>query len=110
MSDLRTPEQREAQDRRQREREAEERALARDYFLLFGSEVGRRVLKDIERQGFLYRTTLSAPHADAPIDHFQTAANEGKRQLVVEIKAQIERGGQSQADAVPERATTAISN
>ena len=80
------------------------------YFLTFGSESGKRVLKDIERRGYLYRTTLTAPHEDRPLDPAQTFANEGRRQLVIEIKAQVEQGGHSEGMGVaPGKARTAIS-
>ena len=72
MSDLRPAALREQDEAKQTERAAEERSLATAYFLTFGSASGKRVLKDIERRGYLYRTTLTAPHEDRPLDPVQS--------------------------------------
>ena len=105
---LATPEQQAIQKKRQEEAANERRALAKAYFMTFGNEAGQRVLKDLERQGYLYTTTLTAQSEGGPIDAAQTWANEGRRQLVIYVKAMMQEGerGKDAAGETPAARTT----
>jgi hypothetical protein len=61
-------------------RAAKLRDLAVDYGRTFGSEHGARVLADLERRGFMARTTLCVRDPEG------TAFNEGQRMMVLHIR------------------------
>ena len=72
---LRTPEQKIRDAKKQADLDKEHRALALAASRIFGSDDGQRVLKWMQRKGFLYTTTLATPHPDVPIDPIQSWAN-----------------------------------
>ena len=58
--------------------------LKRDYMATFGTEPGKRVLKDLEDKGYIHRSTFSAVRD-------RTLLNEGIRYMVVYIKNMLTR-------------------
>lgn len=72
--------------------EAEQLDLARAYADTFSTPHGARVLEDLKRRGYVGRSTLTAPITGAPLDALHTAANEGRRGLVLELMALVELG------------------
>ena len=86
--DIRTSEQiARAEEKRQRW-ETERRALAQTYSVTFGTETGKRVLEDLEREG-KYQDPLFALGGSQPVDALRLAALEGRRQLILYIRARI---------------------
>jgi len=63
-------------------------ALAEDYYRTFTTDPGRRVLEDLEREGFVTRPMLLA--GAAQVDPYRLAAAAGQQNFVLRIKAMIE--------------------
>ena len=78
----------------------EELQRARDYATVFGGDgAGRRVLDDLRRACFAFRSTFT------PGDPYETARNEGAREVVLRIQRLMEL----EKDGLLESTTTASS-
>ena len=91
MPDLRTPEQRAHDAEKRAAWEKDRRALAQSYALTFGTETGRRVVQDLEREGKVAEPLFGLGDS-GPVDPIRFGALEGRRQLILYLKALIEEG------------------
>ena len=76
-------------------RTAEKAQLLDDYAVTFTTEAGARVLEDLRRSAFYYRTTCERTMYG--VDHLGTVRNEGARQLVLGIEDNVRKGREGRA-------------
>lgn len=91
IPDIRTPEQRARDAEKRTEAQKTRQALARSYVLTFATPTGQAVLADLEREG-KYLMPLFGLGDIRRVDPIRLGALEGRRQLVLYIKALIEEG------------------
>jgi len=86
--ELRTPEQRARDVAKRDSLFRERRALAQSYLLTFGTETGKAVLADLEREGKVFEPLFGFGTTE-PVDPIRLAALEGRRQVLLYIKGMI---------------------